>query len=424
MSLLVGFLSAQTPFAGMYVEEVVIDPAALPVINAQAPGARCWRVYVCFDEPFWELQSVFGYVSPGNNFPLDISLDDPATTRFFQSPAGGLSSSQINAALYSSFPSLMYDSFLTFKRYNSTNNQMNLGPGGWGNVFETGGNMVITDPIGGSWYIAFDRSPAYDGFGDPIPGTWSTSTQNVPGPDNHIMIMQLTTNGTFSGHLNFAMRELSPNYILATPLNIPSIAQVFFTNAPGVMDLPCAVLFLPVNVTHFDAIQEVDRVNLNWVTESEVNNDYFTIERSADGQEFEEVFRMEGAGSSSTRRIYSGVDHNPLRGTSYYRLRQTDFDGQSEVSDVVAVEFTGLPAISIYPNPFSGEVLNVKGNTESVDFVRILNTAGKIVFDEQVGGRLFKELNLAQAGLSDGLYFVEFIMNDGSTVTQKLIIEK
>lgn len=98
---------------------------------------------------------------------------------------------------------------------------------------------------------------------------------------------------------------------------------------------------LPIELLSFGARPEGSQVRLDWVTATERDNDYFTIERSGNGQDFEEVTRVDGAGNSVTNLTYMDYDRWPLPGTSFYRLRQTDFDGQTSVSNMVPVSFSG-----------------------------------------------------------------------------------
>lgn len=78
-------------------------------------------------------------------------------------------------------------------------------------------------------------------------------------------------------------------------------------------------------------------VKLEWATASEQDNDHFTVERSPNGIDFSPILRVAGAGTSSGTLNYLDYDPWPLSGVSYYRLRQTDYDGTSTLSDVVAV---------------------------------------------------------------------------------------
>jgi len=112
---------------------------------------------------------------------------------------------------------------------------------------------------------------------------------------------------------------------------------------------------LPVELSSFNGRRNNKVVNLNWVTSSETNNDYFTLERSADGRNFEALTEVKGAGTTTTSSTYEFTDAQPLKGHNYYRLVQTDFDGKSEyVGDIVLVDFYNEGEISIQPNPVKG----------------------------------------------------------------------
>lgn len=94
---------------------------------------------------------------------------------------------------------------------------------------------------------------------------------------------------------------------------------------------------LPIDLIYFRAQNEDKSVDLFWETATETNNDFFTIERSLDGINFESIANIKGAENSSIALTYQFTDTNPLSGTSYYRLKQTDYDGQSESFNSVAV---------------------------------------------------------------------------------------
>lgn len=107
---------------------------------------------------------------------------------------------------------------------------------------------------------------------------------------------------------------------------------------------------LPIELISFNAKANIDHVLLRWVTASETNNDYFTIEKSKDGLVFTPIAIIEGAGNSSTEITYQEKDLNPLHGVSYYRLKQTDFNGDTSYSKIKSVEFI-KPDFKLYPNP-------------------------------------------------------------------------
>ncbi len=115
---------------------------------------------------------------------------------------------------------------------------------------------------------------------------------------------------------------------------------------------------LPITLMNFDAEIDNTAVKLIWSTSAELNNDYFTIERSENGLDFEFVAEVPGSGNSTTIKNYEQYDDSPLTGTSYYRLKQTDFDGKFEYVDLLAVNFNqdddGICTLHVYPNPCVG----------------------------------------------------------------------
>src|ERR1041385_9231891 len=96
-----------------------------------------------------------------------------------------------------------------------------------------------------------------------------------------------------------------------------------------------------------------DAVELVWTTASEINNDYFSVERSEDAISYQVVGTVKGAGNSTQELYYSLKDQSPVRGINYYRLKQTDFDGHFKYSEVCSVSAQPVNGIKVYPNPAS-----------------------------------------------------------------------
>lgn len=115
---------------------------------------------------------------------------------------------------------------------------------------------------------------------------------------------------------------------------------------------------LPVELLNFTADSKEKEVELKWTTASEKNNDFYSVERSENGISFNTLAKMDGAGNTSTKRDYVWRDSDPLEGTSYYRLVQTDFDGTAVTYNPVAVNRTvrsNSPCtFRVYPNPCPG----------------------------------------------------------------------
>ena len=159
---------------------------------------------------------------------------------------------------------------------------------------------------------------------------------------------------------------------------------------------------LPIELLSFD-VEAVGRtVVVNWVTLTEKNNDYFTIERSVDGINFTPVGKVFSEGNSLNEVAYSFTDSKALSGVSYYRLTQTDFDGRSETFEIraVSVELGGFS--NIYPNPTSGEVY-VSSAKNDIKSISIYSLLGDLVLTKTLNGENTK---LDVSNLASGVYTV------------------
>jgi hypothetical protein len=187
---------------------------------------------------------------------------------------------------------------------------------------------------------------------------------------------------------------------------------------------------LPITLIEFTATPVMNNVELSWTTATEINNDYFTLERSADGQKFESIQLVDGAGNSYDWLYYKWVDRNPLQGISYYRLKQTDFDGTTSYSDIRMVNFSGASSsnqgwVNIYPNPAPDGQFNVRLgelSSESITMT-ITNILGEVIYDAQLSAGSNQTLNISREGIAKGVYTIT--INDGNKLfSQRIILGK
>ena len=180
---------------------------------------------------------------------------------------------------------------------------------------------------------------------------------------------------------------------------------------------------------YFKAVAGSNRIVLNWTTVSEINNDYFTVEKSIDGVEFEKVEKMDGAGNSSSKLNYSIIDNYPYFGVSYYRLKQTNFDGTFSYSNMVAVEFTdeGIADFNVFPNPSEGLSVNVSITAEKDKeiLVEVFDINGKKTFSKVVitdsEGKNVHAIDFTHK-LIPGVYFISATSNQ-SIYNKRLIVK-
>ena len=122
-------------------------------------------------------------------------------------------------------------------------------------------------------------------------------------------------------------------------------------------------------------------IRLQWATATETNNDYFTIEKSADGINWDILGKINGAGNSSHTLNYSFEDDKPLGKTNYYRIKQTDFNGQYKYSELISVENCfNASQVYLYPNPARDEVtVEVSAYEDGISKLEITDLLGKII---------------------------------------------
>lgn len=170
---------------------------------------------------------------------------------------------------------------------------------------------------------------------------------------------------------------------------------------------------LPVELVHFSAKTfESKQVKCEWTTASEINNDFFEVQRSADGQNFETIGLVDGTGNTSSYSNYHFMDAVPLQGLNYYRLRQNDYDGNFEYSVIIKVEVAS-ELYSIYPNPVK-EKYYLKLDEADLAGMKIIllhNTLGEIVLSRRVGENE-KSVELDRGSFPAGSYFLS-VLQDG-----------
>lgn len=174
---------------------------------------------------------------------------------------------------------------------------------------------------------------------------------------------------------------------------------------------------LPIELIQFNGTCENGKVKLNWQTSSEINNEYFTIERSNDMVEWEEVKRIPGAGNSNSILSYETFDPDP-QPSSYYRLRQTDYNGKTETFNPVFVKCSSAQnSIRVFPNPSTG-IVNIDIPTGAVmQSVEVINSLGQPVLNLITGdvkGGTVHTIDLSQ--LQSGTYYLRILV-DGEWIT-------
>lgn len=181
---------------------------------------------------------------------------------------------------------------------------------------------------------------------------------------------------------------------------------------------------LPIELLSFFGFPEKQNVVLNWSTASEINNDYYTLERSNDGYSFSEIANINSKGNSNKLSTYSFKDKEPFE-ENYYRLKNNDIDGEYDYSPIIYIKCNACIIENSYSVYFSSGYLNVSFNTiNENDFcVEVVNTNGVII--KKICDNLNKgenTLNVSVEHLPKGVYVINLYEHSGLVFTRKVII--
>lgn len=203
--------------------------------------------------------------------------------------------------------------------------------------------------------------------------------------------------------------------------NIPSFSRWTISD---VISSPLPVEFLGIGANCL----EENKVELNWSTASELNADFFQIERSEDGKEWTVISKVKAVGNSSKTNNYSFID-NSIRGNfnGYYRLRQFDFDGESELffPVVVSCENALRPNLQIFPNPTDGLVnvsLQIPESLYGLAVLQLSDAMGRKIEESTFNlNNSFSKFQLNISEHETGMYYVNLTLKDGITLGAKII---
>ena len=167
-------------------------------------------------------------------------------------------------------------------------------------------------------------------------------------------------------------------------------------------------------------------VSLKWSNNTGELNEYFAVERSADGNRFEEILREDGQGSAGEILYFAVKDKAPLAGVNHYRVRRVFADKSVEYSEVQTVEMATVPTVVLYPNPALSEV-HIFGEhlgNETCQ-LRLINAFGQIVLHKSVQFDAEESIEtLSLDAVPSGLYEVQILSEKYRVISKKLVVEK
>ena len=219
--------------------------------------------------------------------------------------------------------------------------------------------------------------------------------------------------------------DLAPSSVGATAgnnhitVNVTSFSQ--FGASSSTSDFTSV---LPVELVTFNGYATTKGSRLTWQTASEKNNEGFEIQRSFNGRDWKNIGFVLGKGTTQESQTYQFVDQQPKDGINYYRLKQIDFDGRSDYSNIVNVEYqTTQSKLQIYPNPVKDE-LNIIGGQGQATIYNMLGQPIQSFHIENYshnGSENNSVFKVNTSELTKGQYILQIITQDGNLITKSFL---
>lgn len=275
----------------------------------------------------------------------------------------------------------------------------------------TGSNTTIIVESGGSLTLSGNASVTGTGSFTVASG----GTVNIGGDLNLGGNGGVTVNGTMSvgGDLNFNSGG-------------SSLCGTGNLNISGTVNggAPCGTITLPVTLLSFTVQNQNETVLAKWTTASESNNQFFSVERSADGFNWQLLDTVSGAGFSDYTIDYELTDTNPLSGLSYYRLSQTDFDGATQTFPVVALVRNEITAIPNMVNSGDPVTVYVNGTKNEAVLMELFDAHGKGCYTQQfILTDQNQKFTLQVPVLPAGMYFIKVTVGHKHAEAVKLVVK-
>lgn len=205
---------------------------------------------------------------------------------------------------------------------------------------------------------------------------------------------------------------MSPSFSVGQAIHDPGMAQIVME------EIGWSAVVVPVELSMFLAQKKNDYIELVWTTASEINSDYFEIQKSDNGSSFITIGKVQAAGNSSSTIEYAFIDRAPYAGHNYYRLKNVDFDGTYDFSKIELVDYEGTSReISIAPNPAYNSITVKSSEIPNGGKISIFTLDGRLVnaLLLRKNGPIVKEIDIST--LPKGNYYLQFQVN-GKILTE------
>ncbi len=323
--------------------------------------------------------------------------------------------------------------FVSVKSQTVTNGNFSSGTTGWGCSPETNPENVYGGATTNTVAEVDDLASLCQTIGGFVIGNtyrisldYSRRMGSCPGPNpagaNIVLSNGTLTVSVSSNAANYTLQNSVFTFTATQTSLVLSITPNFTGTTCGfLVDNISIVPFnpLPIELIYFDAVAEQDKDLVQWQTASQINNDFFTIERSTDALNWQNIASVDGAGNSRQTIHYREEIAETLTGIYYYRLKQTDFNKRISYSSIVSIERAMNTECLVFPNPANASV--TIQSSASLEKVELMTVTGQIVLNEDVSGTQY-HINVTD--VANGVYFVMAYDINKKVTRKKLVVQR
>lgn len=420
---------------------VGLHPADIYVIRTDANGNLVWANSYEHDNSVWRISTGYDVIeSSSGNFVIAGSMDKSSPLEINYpfilkiSSAGNI----LDYRAYESFPTQMFQAGFSSVVQTTDGGFFFTGMGGYSD-FGMQAQLLKTDA---NFNMQWSRSYTNDGA-----ATVGAQSGRQTSDGGYVFCGKRLNAGTVVMKTNGVglIPCKNPTPLSEFPVSLVSVSRmpgvfppvlstqpVFLIMQSPMMDTtnicPLFIPPLPIELKYFTASSDGNQVLTEWVTESEINNDYFVVEKSYDNRAFEAAGRVEGSGNSNTERNYYFNDVSSLTaraesGILYYRLKQVDYNGEFSYSKVVPVRWeTGAYGmLGLDEKEGTVTLLFREIQAETVRWQLTDLFGRRVAGDTYAAMKGINSISFDRKNITSGIYFITFI-NGSAKISHKIIL--
>ncbi len=239
----------------------------------------------------------------------------------------------------------------------------------------------------------------------------------IGGPIKYFFILDANTDLQLQAHeglLNFLLTTCTA--VVTPALVLPTVPiPLVDANVDLAFSISTSSAVLPIQSISFTGTNEKDKNVLQWVTATELNNDYFEVEYRTNSGEFISLGTVKSPEkNSNTEKLYQFVHNQPSKSVNYYRLKQISLNGKADYSKTITINNLQKQGLAVYPNPVKDRLI-LQADNGTIDNVKIYHINGQLIYAQQKAGYTS---DIDVSNFLNGVYFVSATLNNETYMTK------